>query len=86
MWDLLLAHCYHCCRCLRCSELQSISVALFTEGAYRSVSEGVYVPLVRKSLSPGMSLGNTPLPMRTGQRNLLISSDEYPVRPEREGG
>jgi hypothetical protein len=28
-----------------------------------------------------MSLGNTPLPMRTGQRNLLISSDEYPVRP-----
>jgi hypothetical protein len=86
VWDLLLAHCYHCCRCQRCSVLQSISVALLTEGAYRSVSEGVYVPLVRKSLSPGMSLGNTPLPMRTGHRNLLISSDEYPVRPEIEGG
>ena len=39
------------------------------------------LPLVRKSLSPGMSLGNTPLPMRTGQRNLLMSSELYPVRP-----
>jgi hypothetical protein len=45
-------------------------------------TEGKHVPLVRKSLSPGMSLGNTPLPIRTGQRNLLMSSDEYPVRPE----
>jgi hypothetical protein len=30
----------------------------------------------RKSLSPGMSLGYTPDPMRTGHRNLLMSSEE----------
>ena len=45
------------------------------------------IPLDRKSLSPGISLGNTPLPIRTGHRNLLISSDEYPVKPaEWRGG
>ena len=31
---------------------------------------------VLKSLSCGMSLGNTPDPMRTGHKNLLMSSDE----------
>ena len=35
-----------------------------------------YVPPERKSLSPGISLGKTPLPILTGQRNLLISSEE----------
>ena len=45
-----------------------------------------YIPFERKSFSAGISLGNTPLPIRTGHRNLLMSSEEYPVRPLGEIG